>query len=90
MPHEYDVDLRDSDGTMIRNRSSHIPTMTPHEAITAVVIDRSLLMASSGKGITKLHKHHRPEQRSDTRRSASPRTRSSRADYCRTIPSAAR
>src|SRR5678810_454304 len=53
-PQEYGVPLYDSEGTMIRNLSSHIPITTPTEAITVVVIDRSFRIVRSGKGRTKL------------------------------------
>src|SRR5437667_394722 len=43
-----------SDGTTIRNRSSHIPTTIVEDAITVPVIVRNFLMARSGKGMTKL------------------------------------
>ena len=54
VPHEYGSGLYDSDGTMIRKRSSHIPTTTPQEAITVPVIVRSLRMARNGNGSMKL------------------------------------
>src|SRR5678816_2148471 len=54
LPQEYGNDFLESDGTMIRNRSSHIPTMIPHEAITVDEMERTLRIASNGKGSTKL------------------------------------
>ena len=41
---------------MIRNRSSHIPTTTPNEAMTVPKIVRSLLIARMVKGRRKLQK----------------------------------
>src|SRR3989442_9091738 len=43
-----------SDGTMIRNRSSHMPTTIDDAAMTHPVRVRSFLIASTGKGMTKL------------------------------------
>ena len=43
-----------SDGTMMRNRSSHMPTTTVHEAMTHPVIVRSFLSDRMLNGITKL------------------------------------
>src|SRR5262245_9067324 len=53
-PQEYVSGLRDNDGTMMRNRSSHIPTRTPHEARTVPVIVRHRRMARKGNGTMKL------------------------------------
>src|SRR5215468_3819502 len=54
VPHEYGSGFRDSPGTMIRKRSSHIPTTTPHDAMTVPVIVRILRMARNGNGRMKL------------------------------------
>src|SRR5262245_27312524 len=54
VPHEYGNGLCASDGTMIRKRSSHMPTTTPQEAMTVPVIVRILRIARNGKGRTKL------------------------------------
>ena|ERR1700681_2366645 len=43
-----------SEGTIIRNRSSHIPITTPVDAITVPVIVRNFLIANIGNGIRKL------------------------------------
>src|SRR5262245_4055959 len=53
-PHEYGSGFLDKPGTMMRNRSSHIPTTTPHEAITQPVIVRSFRIARNGNGRMKL------------------------------------
>src|SRR3954470_22923797 len=53
-PHEYDRYLWLSVGTMMRNRSSHMPTTTPHEAITQPVTVRSRLNDRMQSGDTKL------------------------------------
>ena len=45
-----------SDGTTIRNRSSHMPTTTPNDAITQPVMVRSFLIARIENGSTKLQK----------------------------------
>src|SRR5436309_609115 len=53
-PHMYGRNLWPSDGTTIRNRSSHMPTTTVKEAMTQPVIVRSFLMERMTNGITKL------------------------------------
>src|SRR5262245_4557935 len=54
VPHEYGNGLCESDGTMIRKRSSHMPTTTPHDAITVPVIVRNFRIARNGNGRMKL------------------------------------
>src|SRR5262245_27706917 len=53
-PHEYGRYLWLSDGTTIRNRSSHMPTTTVNEAMTQPVIVRSFLIDRMTNGTTKL------------------------------------
>src|SRR5437016_4073533 len=53
-PQEYGNGLCDRPGTIIRKRSSHIPTTTPQDAITVPVMVRSFRIASNGNGRMKL------------------------------------
>src|SRR5712691_7951982 len=55
VPHPYGRYLWPRDGTIIRNRSSHIPTQTPADAMTHPPIVRSFLMLRIATGTTKLH-----------------------------------
>src|ERR1700674_1643310 len=55
VPQLYGRYLGQSDGTMTRNRSSHMPPRTEHEAMTQPAMVRSFFSARIGNGITKLH-----------------------------------
>src|SRR5271154_4793332 len=54
VPQEYGKNLRSSEGTTMRKRSSHMPTTTVHDAIAVPVMVRSRLMARMGTGMMKL------------------------------------
>src|SRR5450755_4483493 len=56
VPQLYGKYLCESDGTMIRYRSSHMPITTVNEAIAVPRIVRVFLIARSGNGITKLQR----------------------------------
>src|SRR4030095_16464347 len=54
VPHEYGNCLWVSDGTTIRKRSSHMPTTTPHEAMTQPRMVRVFELVRIAIGSTKL------------------------------------
>src|SRR5438128_4060162 len=54
VPQEYGRYLWPSDGTTMRNRSSHMPMSTPNDATTQPAIVRSRLIDRRMKGTTRL------------------------------------
>ena len=57
------MDLCASDGTMIRNRSSHMPITTPQDAMTRRGNRSQSPDSEKRKGNDEIAQHHRPEQR---------------------------